>query len=180
MTVETPPKLYLSGINIEYCASFKYLGHIISNDLSDDLDIERETRNSCIRGNVIGPKFGFLNRDIKTSLFKSYCYPLYTSSLWSKYRQNSIERLKISYNNAMRRLMGVAPWHSARTSFVNFNIRSFFENLRSISYSMLSRVLSCNNKLIETIIFSDCFVVSSLRIKWYHSLFVHNNVDLLI
>ena len=45
---------------------------------------------------------------------------------------------------------------------------------------MLSRVLSCNNKLIETIIFSDCFVVSSLRIKWYLSLFVHNNVDLFI
>ena len=54
-----PPKLYIGSNEIEYVESFKYLGHIIANDLSDDLDIEREIRNLYIRGNTIVRKFNF-------------------------------------------------------------------------------------------------------------------------
>ena len=126
-----------------YVDQFRYLGHIITKNFSDDEDIERETRNLYIRGNTITRRFGFLSMDIKKTLFKSYCYPLYTCSLWSKYRQSSLNKLKVAYNSIMRKMVGAPPWNSARTIFVQNNVRSFFENIRSVSYSLMCRVLTC-------------------------------------
>ena len=124
--VFTSPDIFLGGVAIRYVDQFKYLGHIISNDLTDDADIEREIRNMYIRGNTIVRRFKFLGPEIKCSLFKSYCYCMYTSSLWSNYRQSTLNKLKVCYNDIMRKLMGVPRWHSARTLFVRNNTRSFF------------------------------------------------------
>ena len=90
------PEICLSGTPINYVENFKYLGHIISSNFTDDADIDREIRNLYVRGNTIARKFGFLNTDIKCSLFKSYCYPLYTCSLWSNYKQSSLNRLRVA------------------------------------------------------------------------------------
>ena len=112
------PEICLSGTPINYVENFKYLGHIISINFTDDADIDREIRNLYVRGNTIARKFGFLNADIKCSLFKSYCYPLYTCSLWSNYKQSSLNRLRVCYKDMMRKLMGVPRWHSASMIFV--------------------------------------------------------------
>ena len=53
------PEICLSGTPIKYVENFKYLGHIISNNFSDDADIDREIRNLYVRGNTIARKFGF-------------------------------------------------------------------------------------------------------------------------
>ena len=37
--ISNPPNIYLNGTLINYCDKFRYLGHIISNDMRDDLDI---------------------------------------------------------------------------------------------------------------------------------------------
>ena len=36
---------------------FKYLGHIISNNFTDDEDIDREIRNMFVRCNTLARKF---------------------------------------------------------------------------------------------------------------------------
>ena len=176
MRIPNPPQLTLGGSVINYCDKFKYLGHIITKDGTDDEDIARETRNLYIRGNMIVRKFGFLSVDVKCSLFKSYCYPLYTCSLWSKYRQATINKLKVCYNNTMRKLLGVPPWHSARTMFVSHNVRSFPETVRCIAYSLMTRVVSSANYLIGSLIYSDCFTVSSQRIKWISLLYSNPDI----
>ena len=173
--VFTSPDIFLGGVAIRYVDQFKYLGHIISNDLTDDADIEREIRNMYIRGNTIVRRFKFLGPEIKCSLFKSYCYCMYTSSLWSNYRQSTLNKLKVCYNDIMRKLMGVPRWHSARTLFVRNNTRSFFENIRYTAYNLLSRIRGCNNTIIRNILQSDCFVASSVRRKWQQYLVVREN-----
>ena len=40
----TFPDFFLSGSGLDVCSEIKYLGHIISNDLSDDMDIYRQRR----------------------------------------------------------------------------------------------------------------------------------------
>ena len=65
-----PPNIRLSSTVIEYVNNFKYLGHVVSNNFTDDLDVEREMRNLYIRGNTIARKFSFLSMDTKCSLFK--------------------------------------------------------------------------------------------------------------
>ena len=153
--LQNPPDILLNGAKLNYVDQFRYLGHIITKNFSDDEDIERETRNLYIRGNTITRRFGFLSMDIKKTLFKSYCYPLYTCSLWSKYRQSSLNKLKVAYNSIMRKMVGAPPWNSARTIFVQNNVRSFFENIRSVSYSLMCRVLTCCNQCVQAILHSD-------------------------
>ena len=103
------PKLYLGHSEIKFASSFKYLGHFVSNDFLDDIDINREIRNFYTRGNTLVRKFHFLTLDVKLNLFKSYCYTMYTCSLWSNYRQNSINKLRVAYNSIFRKLVGVPP-----------------------------------------------------------------------
>ena len=120
-------------------------------------------------------RFKFLGPEIKCSLFKSYCYGLYTSSLWAKFRQSTLNKLKVCYNDIMRKLMGVPRWNSARTLFVRNNVRSFHENLRYTEYNLLCRIRKSGNSIIRTILHSNCFVVSAVRRKWQQNLAVSEN-----
>ena len=170
-----PPNVYLSGVQIRYVSNFKYLGHIITHDFSDDADIEREIRNLYIRGNTIARRFNFLHADLKSSLFASYCYPLYTSSLWSTYRQGSLSRMKVCYNDVLRTLFNKPRSSSARTLAVQNGIRSFFENIRVISYSLMNRIQTSNNSIIFTLVRSDCFTVSVNRRRWRQTLYADSD-----
>ena len=42
-----------STVSSQFVHVFKYLGHMITNDLSDDNDIEREIRNMFYRTNLL-------------------------------------------------------------------------------------------------------------------------------
>ena len=175
MGLFVPPKLCIGVDEIQYVDNFKYLGHIISSSFTDDLDIEREVRNLYIRGNTIVRKFYFLSLEVKCALFKAYCYNLYTCSLWSKYRQSSISKLRVAYNDIFRKLVGVPRWHSARTLFVNLNVRSFHETIRTSSYSLMQRVLGCQNSVLQAMLHSDGFVHSATRRTWCNNLFADHN-----
>ena len=155
---------------------FYTLGHFITSEFADDMDIEREIRNLYIRGNTIIRRFHFLSVDVKCALFKAYCYPMYISSLWSKYRQSSINKLRVAYNNIFRKLLGLPPWHSARTVFVDLGVKSFYENIRTCSYSLMHRVTHCNNMLVSSILNSNCFVVSATRKTWCINLSSNNHI----
>ena len=39
------PCFTINGANLQFVSQFKYLGHMINNDFSDDDDIKREIRN---------------------------------------------------------------------------------------------------------------------------------------
>ena len=171
MTLSDPPNIYLGDVVLEYVDSFKYLGHIISSSFKDDDDIKRETRSLCIRGNILIRKFNFCTEDVKIALFKSFCYPLYTSSLWSRYNASTLYRLKVTYNNVMRRLLGVPQWESARQMFVAHGVRSLDENLRYSSYGMWSRVASSDNEVLVVLHNSDSRVLSAQVLRWQDLLY---------
>ena len=121
-------------------------------------------------------KFHFLSADVKCTLFKSYCYSLYTCSLWSNYRQRTINKLKVAYNNIIRKLLGLPPWHSARTLFVNLNIRSFYETIRATSYGLLQRLSCCQNELVQGMLHSNSFAHSETRRQWCNDIFYNNQL----
>ncbi|KAL0829352.1 hypothetical protein ABMA28_004133 [Loxostege sticticalis] len=50
---ESIPPIYLSGVKLNRVFQFKYLGHILTDDLKDDLDVERERRALAVRGNML-------------------------------------------------------------------------------------------------------------------------------
>ena len=167
------PNIYLGTTVLNYVKEFRYLGHVITCDFSDDLDIAREIRSLYARGNALVRNSVFLSLDVKCKLFESYCYSLYGAALWSKYNQSTLYRLKVCYNSIMRKLAYVAPWQSARAMFVGLGVRSFEESMRTVTYSLKRRIEESNNPIIVALSNSDTMHRSSQRLIWDNRLFVH-------
>ena len=61
----TNPKFKLNGIILHVVASYKYLGHYITDDLSDDDDINRQRRTLFVQGNIMLRKFNMCSLCVK-------------------------------------------------------------------------------------------------------------------
>ena len=76
----------------------------------------------------------------------------------------------------MRRLAYVAPWESASQMFGSLGVRSFNENIRNSSYSLMTRIDNCPNDFVNRISRSDAAVISSQRRHWRSLLYVEMDV----
>ena len=163
------PVVKLSGKRLDFVDEFKYLGHIISSDLSDNKDIQNQNKKLCARGNFVIRKFKMCSNDIKCLLFKTFCYSIYGAALWSTFSAVVMNRLRVNYNNILRRLLNIPPWNSAREMFVNMRVRSFAEQRRVCCYSLMQRVQHSPNILVQRVVHSDAQTLSPLWNHW-HSL----------
>ena len=134
------------------------------------MDIGREIKSLYARGNMLIRSFNFLTIDTKCALFKTYCYQMYTSSLWSNYNQSSLQRLRVCYNSIMRRLAFVPPWHSARSMFVGLGVQHFDETHRHACYSLLCRIGNSPNSFVRTLVGSDAHIYSTQFPRWWNIL----------
>jgi len=76
------PLFTLESSQLQFVSSFRYLGHIITNTLSDKDDIQREIKSMFFRTNILIRKFSHCSFTVKCSLFRSYCLSLYDIDLW--------------------------------------------------------------------------------------------------
>ena len=166
------PSLYLGGTKLSFVNSFTYLGHLLVSDFDDDEDIRKENRKLCCRGNLLIRKFKFCKDDVKCSLFKSYCYSLYCVSLWSNYKKSTFQRLKVNYNNIMRRLIGVPVYSSASLLFGTLEVKSLKEVIRTAQYSLMERVKNSNNSIVTNLFQSEARIKSRIWQCWQDSLFL--------
>ena len=70
-------RAYLNREVILQVDSVKYLGHLLTNDLHDDLDIRSQCRSINVPGNILFRKLCSLS--VKLNLFNSYCASMYSS-----------------------------------------------------------------------------------------------------
>ena len=94
------PRVYLAGVLLEYVERYKYLGIQVRND---DYDITRQLRSIILRTNILLRTFSRCSIEVKLHLFQSYCINLYCSHLWHIYTKTRFNKLRITYNNALRR-----------------------------------------------------------------------------
>ena len=161
------PVVHLSGKKLDFVEEFKYLGHIISSDMSDDKDIIAQNKKLCARGNTIIRKVKLCSKEIKCLLFKTFCYGIYGAALWSTFTRANMERLRVNYNNILRRLLNVPPWSSASQLFVSQRLRGFKEQRRACCYNLMQRVLQSPNVLVQRVVHSDARAHSPLWHQWH-------------
>jgi len=82
--------------------SFRYLGHIVSDTLCDNEDIQREIKNTFIRTNMLIRKFNRCSFFVKCKLFRSYCLSLYDIALWRNYTMTSFNKFRSCYNKCIK------------------------------------------------------------------------------
>ena len=147
----TFPDFNLAGSTLNVCSEITYLGHIISNDLSDDKDIYRQRRKLYAQANMLCRKFSMCSVPVKISLFRSFCTPLYTAQLWCRYRQGSIRRLTVAYNDCMRLLLRAPRSSSASQMFVSVGVPTCSAVLRNLMYRFMCRASESVNDIIAVI-----------------------------
>ena len=167
------PHFYLSGQVISVTSKTKYLGHIITDRLLDDDDMLRQRRMLYAQANMLSRKFFWCSTDVKISLFKTYCTPLYTAPLWVYYKKTSFCKLKVAYNDCLRILLRKPRWTSASDLFCQTRISSFEALLRNLMYKFICRLNQSQNAIIKMI--SDpsrsmMRYVSNYWQHWYKSL----------
>ena len=161
------PKFCIGKESINEVDSLCYLGHILSSSGSDNDDLIRQCRKLYVQSNILARKFHMCSNDVKKLLFRSFCYPLYTSQLWRTFNQCKYYKLKVAYNNAFRSLMGYPRWCSASAMFVSEGILSFTELLRKFAYSFRNRLENSKNNIIRNIMTSDYWRFSKMRQHWH-------------
>ena len=59
----------MNGESIKEVPFVKYLGHVISADMKDDLDIMRQCRQLYAQGNALARRFHMCSDNVKVTLF---------------------------------------------------------------------------------------------------------------
>ena len=166
------PLFFLDQSKIPLVEQCRYLGTTISIKNSD-LDLKRQMRKMYANANLLLRKFSSCSVNVKCYLFKTYCSNLYCAPMWFDCTNTVLTKLKVAYNNSLRRFMGL-PWHnSANEMFVNLNIKSFGELLRVFVHGFRSRITISRNFMLSSICNSSCSIYSKLWAWWRTLLYVH-------
>jgi len=91
------PSFQLFSACLPYTDKYKYLGHVICADLTDDANVMKQTRSLYARANLIIRKFSQASLASKIVLFKAYRTPMYGCQLWSSSFQFSLNKLKVPW-----------------------------------------------------------------------------------
>ena len=170
----TFPSFSLAGEALEVVKKFKYLGHIIRDDLSDDDDVQRQCCMLYGQANMLARKFHMCTDDVKISLFRAYCTPLYTAHLWCNYSKARMRKLQVAYNDAFRILLKLPRWTSASFMFVHSNVPTFHAVLRNLMFKFMGRLIDSENEIImalTVITHSDTRYSSCLWRHWKKCLY---------
>ena len=95
----------LQGVKLETVHEFKYLGVLLTDDLSDDAEIKKRTRGVNATGNKIIDNFRKCTDSCKVAMFRTYCYAIYCCALWSSCRVSSLAKIKLVQNDMFRMLI---------------------------------------------------------------------------
>ena len=63
------PSFVMNGESIKEVPFVKYLGHVISADMKDDLDIMRQCRQLYAQGNALARRFHMCSGTVKVTIF---------------------------------------------------------------------------------------------------------------
>ena len=84
-------------------------------------------RKIYANANLLLRKFSKCSVGVKCYLFKTFCSNLYCSPMWFDCTKTALKKLKVAYNNSLRRFM-ILPWRNiASERFANLGIPSFDE-----------------------------------------------------
>ena len=160
------PRFYLDKESVPIVGNFEYLGHILSKDGTDDLDIERQRKKIYATGNSLLRKFHMCSVDVKMTLFRSYCTPLYTAHLWTNYYNKTLSNFYVAYHNVMKLMIGVPKSDHNRPLCVKYNVPHGPALIRNFIYKFICRTNESQNMVLCAINKSGCQYHSPTNKKW--------------
>ncbi len=165
------PNVFLNSKPLVWVKKKKYLGVWLTENLNDNIDIQRQVCAMYSRGNMLLRKFRKCSAGVKAHLFKTFCSNLYCAPLWCTYTATIMEHIKIAYNNVFRMFMSVRRRHTS-IMYLHYGIDCFSVLLRKCIFKFKQRMLVSNNNIVRTITNSMYFLQNSrLNNHWTNTLY---------
>lgn len=164
-----PPVIILNGHKLTWVDQFKYLGHMLTSNLRDSVDIRRVKRLLYYNVNTLRARLGGANREILIKLFKAYCTNMYGCELWDVHRDKKVfHELCVAYHSCIKRLVGIPIWTRNHPLCMALNLLPCPMLVASRQLLFHKRLLSSNNHIIRAIHsseISDTGIVASTHIR---------------
>ena len=105
----------------------KYLEFVFCENKKDDEDLLRQLRLLHAKSNKVICTINHCTVDVKLLSIKSYCTSFYCGYLWSDYKSMIFEKLRESFSNVSRRVLGLPKWSSEM--YATHNIEALLRKL---------------------------------------------------
>ena len=134
----------INGKNIENVSSFKYLGYILTNTLSNSDDIARSRNKFYSEFNFLLRHFHFADTNVKLFLFKQYCLQLYGCELWycNDRSLSGLRQFAIGYHKAIKKILDISYHKSNHYSCQEAKLLTFKHLLNSSKINAAIRLFS--------------------------------------
>ena len=182
-----PDSLVLNGDNFEVVCQYKYLGHLLENNLSDKNDINFRLNAFYAKFNWLYRNFNNISLDVFYFLFTSFCIPDYGLSLWNieeSMKKPIYKSFEVAFSNALKKILSVPISSSSHavagvfnqflfTHYVTFNqVRYFKRILKSFN-----PILRLSNFIIKQ---GFLYKMISKRIReFYNCCILSNDLSIL-
>ena len=163
--------LFVNERQLEFVIEYKYLGVYIRNDLNDNAEISFQTRKLYASSNILLRKFNRCSIHVKLILFQCYCMCFYLLQLCFQFNLGTMNRLRVAFNNSLRRILGLPRYCSATEMCVFNRIDSFECRLRKLRVNFYIRLCRSSNYFISNYLKSDCWKnsrLNSLIVEYYY------------
>ena len=160
-------KLSLNQESLSYVREARHLGVVIQLS-GTDKGVHRQMRKYYAGINTLIRRFYACSYDVKCYLFRSYISNMYCGQFWFNSTKYCLNKLRVSYNNSCRRLLGLPMRNSASGMFVQCNLLSFGELLRKSIFAFRGRMQSSSNTVMKCMVNSVAPLVSNVW-KWWRT-----------
>ena len=151
--------------------TLQYLGHSLTDDLKDDVDVKRSIGQLYGRGNMLVRKFANCAKPVKLLLFKLYITPIYCHTIWRDVKAGTRDKLHLAYNNTLRALFKLP----GRTSMTTFRVRNELKSIQELKRSLLAkfieRLRDCDNSLCNAAVKTFYLLLTSYGDYWLKTLY---------
>ena len=104
--------------------------------------------------------------EVKNTLFRSFCTPMYTCQLWWNFSVQSMHTFNVAYNNAFRFMHDLPTYCSASLMFVVNRVLNCRAGIRNRIYEFMKRLVSSSNALVLSAVTSDARYRSKIVRHW--------------
>ena len=148
-------KISLNGAKLAWEQQSKYLGNYLQFDLDDDYDIRMKLSSFFGNVNRVINQFRGAPAHVRVRLLHTYCSAWYGSQTWLLQSQ-SVNRVRIEWNKAVRRVLGVSSRTRTRLLPYLAGTGSIEQQLHSRWCKMYTYMLSSKNASVMYIAQRQC------------------------
>ena len=111
--------------------------------------------------------------DVKLTLFQSFCAPMYTAHLWTRYTNYDISKLFRAYHNTLKMLLGLSKREHTSPICAFLNVRSCQAVIRNFVFRFMVRLKNSSNSIIQAICGTSIYYKSSIWKHWRSLLYTN-------